>query len=102
MTSFDTFETYDKDRPLFRRLGLKPFSAKTHSSFQVGAVMLPEAVVQISVTGMPAQFWDFRILRNGHSRWYAFRTGSGCLSDFWPHVVAVAEDMFTPVQMGGE
>ena len=90
---FDTADTYDSDLPLFAELRLKPFknipSRKRH---YIGVVRLDqERTVEIYVTPVPAQFFEFDI--NCDGKRYKVTTGSGCLSDYWPSAKLIAENM---------
>lgn len=92
---FDQVKTYSWDLPLFKELGLEPFDLKCRQKHFVGKVMVGESEVNIWVEGLPAQFYEFKILCRGvdPKRRYHVTTGSGCLMDFWAAIKMLAEDM---------
>lgn len=89
-------KTYQVDLELFQELDLKTFKTGSQEQFLVGEYKLPnyeKAKVKISVTCMPAQFWQFEVETDeGHK--FNIETGSGSLSDYWDSVMKVAESMF--------
>jgi len=87
--------TFDWDRPLFRELGLTPFDfdIRVKERHFVGRIKHHGAVIKIWLKALPAQFWEFRIACGDPKRKYLVTTGSGSLSDFWPAVKLLAEDM---------
>lgn len=87
--------TYGWDLPLFESLGLKPFVIHDQRRTLVGKYKLPDcemASVEIWVTCMPAQFWQF-IIETDEGRKFEATTGSGSLSDYWPSILKIAEGM---------
>jgi hypothetical protein len=93
MNFFDDYSTYRIDLPLLAELGLKPFRGKTWQEVFVGKVTLDDALIFLWVTGAPAQFWRFEIVDFGNYQTHTVTTGSGSLSDHWPHVKRIAEGM---------
>lgn len=89
-------KTYQVDLELFQELDLKTFKTDSHEQFVVGEYKLPnhkKAKVKISVTCMPAQFWQFEVETDEGNK-FNIETGSGSLSNYWDSVIKVAEDMF--------
>jgi hypothetical protein len=89
-------QTYRTDLELFHELGLKTFKTDSQEQFFVGEYKLPhyeKANVKISVTCMPAQFWQFEVETDEDYK-CVIRTGSGALSDYWQSVLKVAEGCF--------
>jgi hypothetical protein len=41
---------------------------------------------------MPAQFWRFEIITEENKK-FEVKNGSGCLSEYWPGVLKIAEGM---------
>jgi hypothetical protein len=82
----------------FLRLhGLPRYSAKTWERTLVGEVKMGkvsegQATVRIWVTCSPAKFWEFEVTDIEGVRHHV-RTGSGCITDFWPSVKLVAMNM---------
>jgi len=96
--SLDTLyraQTHDWDKPLFRELNLKPFDfdIRTEERHFVGRIKHHGNEIKIWVKALPAQFWEFRITVKDPPRKYLVTTGSGSLTDFWPAVKLIAEDM---------
>lgn len=88
-------KTYSQDLELLKELGLKPFQAPDQEEILVGQYKLPhhkKAKVKIWVSCMPAQFWRFEI-NTEENRKFEANTGSGCLSEYWPGVLKIAEGM---------
>lgn len=90
---FDEYATYHRDFPLLRELGLEPFHGKTWEEIYVGKVTVDDSLVFIWVTGAPAQFWRFEIVDFGNYQTHTVTTGSGALTDHWPHVERIAQGM---------
>ena len=89
-------QTYRADSELLHKLGLKTFKTDNQKQFVVGKYKLPnykKANVKISVTCMPAQFWQFEVETDEGGK-YNIETGSGSLSDYWDSVLKIAEGMF--------
>lgn len=89
-------KTYQSDYGLFEKLGLKKFETDSQEKLFVGEYKLPEyekTTVKISVTCMPAQFWEFEVETDEGKNWL-IETGSGALSDYWESVMKVAEGCF--------
>ena len=93
---FGDAETYRVDLELFHELGLKTFKTESQEKLFVGEYKLPhydKAKVKISVTCVPAQFWEFEVETDEDYK-CVIRTGSGALSDYWQSVLKVAEGCF--------
>lgn len=89
-------KTYQVDLELFQELDLKTFKTDSQEQFVVGEYKLPnykKAKVKISVTCIPAQFWQFEV-ETDEGRKFHIETGSGSLSDYWDSIMKVAEGMF--------
>jgi len=89
-------QTYRTDLELFRELGLKIFKTDSQEKLFIGEYKLPhygKAIVKISVTCMPAQFWQFEVETDEDYK-CVIKTGSGALSDYWQSVLKVAEGCF--------
>lgn len=96
MTFISEAETYQEDFELFQNLGLKRFKTDSRKKFIVGEYKLPhyeKGKVKISVTCLPAQFWEFEV-ETIDGKKFNIKTGSGTLSNYWDSVLKVAEDMF--------
>ena len=99
----DTVRTYQDDLPLFKKLGLTPFSfsKKENGSkwVSVGTVKLSEdntqgcSVVDLYVMGLPAQFWKANIYDHESNKKYTVTTGSGAFSNYWPIFEKMATNM---------
>ena len=99
----DQVKTYSWDLPLFTALGLEPFDIPCQEKYHCGRVILNNAIVNIWVEGLPAQFWEFKI--EGELRNYHVTTGSGSLKDFWGVIVMLAQDMLVVekgIEKGGQ
>jgi len=92
---FDNYGIYSWDRKLFEELGLKAFdNIPVHKKHYVGQVRGDEGgYIKIWVTGLPAQFWDFRVFCAESKKTYEVTTGSGSLSDYWESVKKLMEGM---------
>ena len=88
--------TCSTDKPLFRALGLSPFTnIPTGTDYFVGEVKFEnDSVVKIWVCPMPALFWKFEIFVLGSFKTTHVSTGSGALANFWGAVRLIAENMF--------
>lgn len=93
MMDFDTVTTYQNDLALFKKLGLKPFSTKCKETYFVGKLKNDYGNVDIKVTGLPAQFWEFDIWCATNQKHTKLSTGSGSLSEYWPTVELILKDM---------
>ena len=91
----DNDSTDRADLKLFQELGLKPFKdISTHKRHYVGVVRFEgDSTVEIYVTPCPAEFWGFEVHCGENGKSYKVTTGSGSLSDFWPSVKLIAENM---------
>lgn len=88
--------TYSSDRPLFKSLGLMPFTdIPVNKEYFVGEVKFKNgSVVKIWVFPAPALFWRFEVFVAESKKHLNISTGSGALNDFWNAVKLIAEDMF--------
>jgi hypothetical protein len=91
----NTVSTYSSDRPLFKLLGLRPFTdIPTHKEYFVGEVKLENAlVVKIWVFPAPAMFWKFEIFDAKSNKSDIVSTDSGALNNYWNSVKYLAENM---------
>lgn len=91
--------TYSSDRPLFKLLGLMPFTdIPTNKEYFVGEVKFKNgSVVKIWVCPMPAMFWKFEIFIPKRFKTTNVSTGSGALINFWNAIKLIAEDMLDVV-----
>jgi len=88
------FKTYSHDLPLMKKLGLKLFKGKTHEKVYVGKYTAEDGSwAKIWVTGAPAQFFDFEIYCSESKLTTIISTGSGCLSEYWPFVEKIFDNM---------
>jgi hypothetical protein len=88
-------KTYDEDKELFERLGLKKFHTNNQTKLFLGKYNLKDcknAYIKVYVTCMPAQIWTFRIFTENKEN-IEINTGSGKLIDFWKTAVMVANGM---------
>jgi hypothetical protein len=97
--------TYGPDLELFNKLGLTPWVNAPHGkNHAVGTVKgkgtEDHYEVKVSVCCLPAQCWDFeiRLFRNDEKgeverQRIKLSTGSGYLSDFWPTVELLLDNM---------
>jgi hypothetical protein len=92
MAMFDTFSTYDHDKPLLADLGLREFSGKAWEEVYVGEVKVENSTVKVWVQGAPAQFWKFEVRLENEV--YRIETGSGSMTTYWPLVEQVARGCF--------
>jgi hypothetical protein len=91
---FDVVGTYDRDKPLFDKLGLKPFKVGCGKRFFVGKINPHKnCSIKIWCKGLPAQFWGFEVV-DVEGRHHEISTGSGALTDYWPSVLLVAGACF--------
>lgn len=109
MSGFDTYGCCEVDERLIKALGLTVFRDVPHGRhLSLGIVkyagddMENEVEVEVEVTGMPAQFWNFAInvSRDGKEiKKYWISTGSGNFADYWnklnPIFEAEAEGMIS-------
>lgn len=94
MLDLETFSTYDEDKELFQRIGLKPFVGKNWETLYVGKVKNEEnnTSVKIWVQGAPAQFFKFEVKVG--DKITKISTGSGTLSQYWPMIQMMLDNMF--------
>lgn len=90
----ETFRTYDVDQHLLRKLGLKTFVGKIWEKIYLGEVKNEEneTSVKVWVQGAPAQFWVFEF--SNEDKITKISTGSGTLSEYWPSIELMLENMF--------
>jgi len=95
VNALNTASTYSSDRPLFKLLGLMPFTdIPTHKEYFVGEVKFKnDSVVKIWVIATPAQFWKFEVFVADSNKTTKVSTGSGTLENFWNAIKLIAEDM---------
>jgi len=95
VNALDTAGTYSSDRPLFKLLGLMPFTdIPISKGYFVGEVKFKNgSVVKIWVFPAPAQFWKFEIFVAESKKTTRVSTGSGTLDNFWNAIKLIAEDM---------
>lgn len=95
--ALNTATTYSSDRPLFKLLGLMPFTdIPANKKYFVGDVKLKNAsVVKIWVCPMPALFWKFEIFVAESNKTTNVSTGSGALNNFWNAIKLIAEGMLS-------
>jgi hypothetical protein len=91
------------DVDLLRSLGLRAFERVGHAvQIELGRAKpipeAPEATIDVAVTCMPSQFWQFTVRRHerGYPAW-RITTGSGDFAKFWPIAVGLASGMFSVV-----
>lgn len=98
MSILSEVKTYSCDEELFRKLKLKPFCFdmdKVKNRVRVvGKVKTDNGSVKIWVEGHPAQFWKFEVVDKDGGNKYLIETGSGSLSDYWPAIEKMANNMF--------
>lgn len=85
-------KVYSSDVPLYKKLGLPLWEIKGNGEVQVGEVIINEVVIDITVCCTPAQFYTFK-LRFPNGKEQTVESGSGAMSDYWPFVEAMAQDM---------
>ena len=92
---FNKAGTYSSDRPLFKSLGLMPFTGiPANMEYFVGEVKFKNgSVVKISVCPAPALFWKFEVFVAESNKTTRISTGSGSLASFWNSIKLIAEDM---------
>ena len=88
--------TYESDIPLFHKLGLQPYDVDCHVEHFVGEVKssYSPSTAKIWVEGAPAQFFKFEVFDSESNQTYHIKTGSGELSDFWPTIEKMMNNMF--------
>lgn len=93
--ALNTASTYSSDRPLFKLLGLMPFTGiPTDKEYFVGEVKFTNgSVVKIWVCPAPALFWRFEVFVAESKKHINISTGSGALNDFWNAIKLIAENM---------
>lgn len=94
---FGAAKTHCQDLDLFQKIGFKPFEFNDQEKHFIGEYKLPhydKASIKVSVTCMPAQFWQFEIETDEDQK-FTIETGSGSLSDFFDSAVLVAGGMFS-------
>ena len=88
--------TYDKDLPLFRKLGLEVFRDLPNGTYNLGTVKgKGGGEAEVLVKLWPAMFFGFHITSSEGEK-FVVNTGSGSLTDFWPSVELVMDSMFVP------
>jgi len=95
VNALNTTSTYSSDRPLFKLLGLMPFTdIPANKEYFVGEVKFKNgSVVKIWVCPAPALFWKFEIFVAGSNKTTRVSTGSGALDNFWNAIKLIAEDI---------
>ena len=97
---FHRNNTSQEDIPLFKKLGLTPFSNLTcHQLHYIGEVKEGKSYVKIYVTCEPAQFFDFEFYDDSHHTLIHIKTGSGCIADFWPTIEKMMQGMLVVTSM---
>jgi hypothetical protein len=99
---FRRARTYKDDLPLFEDLGFDPFDTTSNNEMYLGEYKLPgfdRASIKVSVTCMPAMFWEFEIVVED-GRTVVLETGSGKLLDYWPVAMLIARDMIQVTDLG--
>jgi hypothetical protein len=92
---FYAADTYERDLPLFKQLGLTPFEGNVDQKrFKVGTVFIHGGKVDVFVTCFPAMFWRFEIADSSGKK-SVMRTGSGTLSEYWPIVEKIVSGMIS-------
>jgi len=93
--ALDSASTYSSDRPLFKLLGLTPFTnIPTNKLYYVGEVKFKNgSIVKIWVCPAPALFWKFEVFVAESNKTTKISTGSGALENFWNAVKLIAENM---------
>ena len=93
--ALNTSSTYSSDRPLFKLLGLMPFTnIPIHKEYYVGEVKFKNgSTVKILVCPAPALFWKFEVYVAESNKTTKIATGSGALENFWNAVKLIAENM---------
>ena len=109
MYDIENVTLYNEDVILLKSLGLPVWSSKLFEEVFLGEVCPYKdfeeegeiTLIKIFVTGCPAQFFRFEIIRKADSKdatgmeYIQVNTGSGTLSQYWPMVLAVAGNMFS-------
>lgn len=109
MLDFETIKPYQDDLPLLKKLLLPIWSGKARQEIFVGEVRPYEeeenkneiTSIKIYVTGCPAQFFRFEIIRKADDEHYTgmerieVNTGSGSLNEYWPMALAIANNCLT-------
>lgn len=92
---FNKASTYSSDKPLFKLLGLMPFTdIPTNKKYFVGEIKFKNgSVAKIWVCPMPALFWKFEVSVAESKKTTNVSTGSGALAKFWNAIKLIAEDM---------
>lgn len=87
--------TYSSDRPLFKSLGLTPFTdIPANKEHFVGEVKFKNgSIVKIWVCPLPAMFWKLEVFIAKSKRTAVVSTGSGTLNDFWNTIKLIADYM---------
>lgn len=83
------------DFKLFNKLGFERFSIKNNQQVLIGEYDFPNiegAKAKVWVNCMPAQVWTIEVTSHSGIK-TTINTGTGSLSDFWPTVVLLADDM---------
>jgi len=88
--------TYNNDLNLYHQLGLKPFKDQpTGKMILLGSYSNEYGQVKVWVTPMPAQFWQFEVSVTEAKSKYLISTGSGALTDFWPSIEKILNNMIS-------
>ena len=93
--ALNTTSTYSSDRPLFKLLGLMPFSnIPSRKEYFVGEVKFKNGSnVKIWACPAPALFWKFEVFVVESHKTIKISTGSGALENFWNAIKLIAENM---------
>jgi hypothetical protein len=94
---------HNGDKALLESLGLRTHNFSREGTF-LGTVQTyngdePESTVDVTVTSMPAQFWEFKITRfregdpTQGKEVITVRTGSGGFTTYWPSIELIAGHM---------
>lgn len=97
---FDTASTYIRDEAIFAKHNLPVFrDIPTHKEHHVGTIEGEGCLIDVYVDPMPAQFWRFEVQTSVEEpKTFEISTGSGCLADFLPSVLLVAQSMLSVKQ----
>lgn len=101
------YKPYEEDLPLLATLGLPEWRAPLREEHLIGEVSpfanseseMQRVTVRCFVRCAPGQAWRFEVIRPAQSgsiddlEQLEIRTGSGTLSQYWPMVLAVAQQM---------
>lgn len=74
---------YRDDVPLLKKLGLEIFKCKHCVKTFIGSVQTDQYKINVYVTCVPAQFFEFIIKNFDEEKEYKITTGSGNFTEYW-------------------